>query len=174
LPTRSGGEDSAAASNHSNVMAFSGLRSLVLLFCAAFIGGSSPPALAQSVDAKPTDQQKPDAKKIWADELAAAARALTGPAINPECIWLGKRVVSLLFREDTDTALRQLTFYDRFGCPGAHIKESFRCVVRQGPLDAKAAEILDERVKECWRNPNTMPASATAAPATNAGGTGAR
>ena len=146
-------------------MSFSGMRTLVLLVCAAFIAGSSPPAYAQSNDAKPADQQKPDAKKIWADELAAAARALTGPAVSPECLWLGKRVVSLLFRDDTDTALRQLTFYDRFGCPGAHVKESFRCVVRQGPLDAKAAEILDERVKECWRNPNTMPASATAPPA---------
>jgi hypothetical protein len=174
LPTHSGGEDSAAASNHSKVMAFSGLRSLVILLGAAFIAGSSLPAFAQSSETKPTDQQKPDAKKMWADELAAVARALTGPAANPECIWLGKRVVSLLFRDDTDTALRQLTFYDRFGCPGAHVKDSFRCVVRQGPLDSKAAVILDERVQECWRNPNTIPASATAAPATNAGGTGAR
>jgi hypothetical protein len=40
-------KDNAAANNHSNVMAFSGLRSLVILFGAAFIAGSSLPAFAQ-------------------------------------------------------------------------------------------------------------------------------
>ena len=46
------------------------------------------------------------------------ASVLGGPAANPECVWLGRRVVSLLWRDDLDTAFRHLDLYDRFGCPG--------------------------------------------------------
>ena len=41
-------------------------------------------------------------KKI--DEFAEAARLLPGPAGQPECVWLGRRVVNLLWRDDLDTA----------------------------------------------------------------------
>ncbi len=58
---------------------------------------------------------KDSQKKI--DEIAEASRVLTGPAGNPECVWLGRRVVSLLWRDDLDTAFRHLDLYDRFGCP---------------------------------------------------------
>ena len=68
-----------------------------------------------------------------------ATRVLTGPAGNPECVWLGRRVVSLLWRDDLDTAFRHLDLYDRFGCPSAHIQATFRCLVRQGNIDPKAA-----------------------------------
>ena len=66
------------------------------------------------------------------DEFAEAAALVTGPAGNPECVWLGRRVVGLLWRDDMDTAFRHLDLYDRFGCPGPHIQAAFRCVVRQG------------------------------------------
>src|SRR6267142_6156933 len=116
------------------------------------------PTFAQNMDQKPPDKDKPQAgdakeaqKKI--DEFAEAERLLGGPAANPECLWLGRRVVSLLWRDDLDTAFRHLDLYDRFGCPGGHIQATFRCVVRQGNIDPKAPEALSGRVHACWINP---------------------
>src|SRR5579872_3226664 len=76
-------------------------------------------AQAQSGDAKPAEQRAPatpeaakEPQKV--DEFAEAQRVLNGPAGNPECVWLGRRVVSLLWRDDLDTAFRHLDLYDRF------------------------------------------------------------
>jgi hypothetical protein len=134
---------------------------------------SATPVLAQSGNAKPAEQSKPvpdtnakeNQRKI--DEIADAARVLNGPAGNPECVWLGRRVVTLLWRDDLDTAFRHLDLYDRFGCPGAHIQATFRCLIRQGNIDPKAQETLNGRVHSCWLNPalEPEPAAAAAAPA---------
>jgi hypothetical protein len=118
------------------------------------------PAAAQSGEPPPGQQRPPgqpgaDAKKP--DEFAEAARVLGGPAAHPECVWLGRRVVNLLWRDDLDTAFRHLDLYDRFGCPGGHIQATFRCVVRQGNIDPKAPESLSARVHQCWINPNLQP-----------------
>ena len=123
------------------------------------------PALAQSTDAKPADQSAPAAadatkepQKI--DEFAEAQHALSGPAGNPECVWLGRRVVSLLWRDDLDTAFRHLDLYDRFGCPSGQIQAAFRCLLlHSGSIDPKAADSLNGRVQACWINP-----TATASP----------
>ena len=107
-------------------------------------------------------------------EIAEATRILTGPSGNPECVWLGRRVVSLLWRDDLDTAFRHLDLYDRFGCPGAHIQATFRCLVRQGNIDPKAQETLNGRVHACWLNPGlppTEPVAAADVPAATSGGT---
>jgi hypothetical protein len=130
-------------------------------------------AAAQSSDPKagnqqrqqsgqPSDAVKDGQRKI--DEFAEAARVLGGPASNPECVWLGRRVVSLLWRDDLDTAFRHLDVYDRFGCPGGHIQATFRCLVRQGSIDPKAQESLHGRVHACWIDPDLKaggPASTT-------------
>ena len=156
------------------------------LCCAAALNVLAPVAFAQSGNGKPPEPQKPAAdaakeakegqKKI--DEIAEASHALSGPAGNPECVWLGRRVVSLLWRDDLDTAFRHLDLYDRFGCPGPHIQATFRCLVRQGNIDPKQQETLNGRVHACWLNPNLEPAPATAAappaapaPASTSGGT---
>lgn len=129
-------------------------------------------AAAQSGDQKAGDQQRPPAqagdaakdgspKKI--DEFIEAARVLGGPAANPECVWLGRRVVHLLWRDDLDTAFRHLDLYDRFGCPGGHVQATFRCVVRQGSIDPKAPESLSARVHACWINPSLQPQAAAQA-----------
>jgi hypothetical protein len=117
------------------------------------------PTFAQNAEQKPVDKDKPQAgdakeaqKKI--DEFAEAERLLSGPAANPECLWLGRRVVSLLWRDDLDTAFRHLDLYDRFGCPAGHIQATFRCLVRQGNIDPKATDTLNSRVHGCWVNPN--------------------
>jgi hypothetical protein len=136
---------------------------------------SASEIMAQNDNGKPPEPQKPAAgavketeKKI--DEIAEASRLLTGPAGQPECVWLGHRVVSLLWRDDLDTAFRHLDLYDRFGCPGAHIQASFRCVVRQGNIDPKAQATLVNRVHDCWLDPALPPT--TDAPAANATSTG--
>jgi hypothetical protein len=110
-----------------------------------------------------TEPGKDDKKKI--DEFAEAAHLLSGPAANPECIWLGRRVVNLLWRDDLDTAFRHLDLYDRFGCPGGHIQGTFRCVVRQGNIDPKSPESLNARVHACWINPSLAPTTTATAPA---------
>ena len=154
-------------------------------FCAAFVVAAfafgTVPALAQSggANVKPPEQKSPaetakeGQQKI--DEIAEAARTLTGPAGNPECVWLGRRVVSLLWRDDLDTAFRHLDLYDRFGCPSAHIQATFRCLVRQGNIDPKAPESLNGRVHACWLNPALPPTAAetvqSAPPATSSGTT---
>ena len=119
--------------------------------------------------AQPGDAAKDAGKKV--DEFAEAARVLGGPAANPECVWLGRRVVNLLWRDDLDTAFRHLDLYDRFGCPGGHVQATFRCVVRQGNLDPKAPESLGTRVHACWINPSLQPQTAAAPPAATAGQT---
>jgi hypothetical protein len=141
----------------------------ILSFGAASFNPLATPALAQSNDAKPADQnpapagQEP-AQKI--DEFAEAQKALGGPAGNPECVWLGRRVVSLLWRDDLDTAFRHLDLYDRFGCPSAHIQASFRCLLLySNTIDPKAADSLNGRVQACWLNPSLLPPQPVVAPA---------
>jgi hypothetical protein len=143
-------------------MRFLSLRTLnALLGAAALLSAAAQPVFAQSGSDKPPEQKpaadaaKESQKKI--DEIAEAARLLTGPAANPECIWLGRRVVSLLWRDDLDTAFRHLDLYDRFGCPSAHIQATFRCLVRQGNIDPKAPESLNGRIHACWINPSLPP-----------------
>jgi hypothetical protein len=149
-------------------------RKLAALFLAAGLLTPWSGARAQGSDPKPQDQQKPATdqtkdgqKKI--DEFAEAARVLQGPAANPECVWLGRRVVNLLWRDDLDTAFRHLDLYDRFGCPGGHIQATFRCVVRQGAIDPKVPESLSARVHACWINPGLTPQTQASQPAAPAG-----
>jgi hypothetical protein len=138
----------------------SGIAGFLLVACVM------SPALAQGTDPKAPDPkaQSGDPKadeKRKIDEFAEAARVLGGPAANPECVWLGRRVVNLLWRDDLDTAFRHLDLYDRFGCPSGHIQATFRCLVRLGSLDPKAAETLQARVHACWINPNLQPVEAS-------------
>jgi hypothetical protein len=173
-----------------------GICAALWLFAAATATGISPaisPALGQNNDAKPADQQSAapkegakdsvkDSAKDGAkdsakdgtkepqkiDEFTEAQHALSGPAGNPECVWLGRRVVSLLWRDDLDTAFRHLDLYDRFGCPSGHIQVTFRCLVlHANTIDPKAADSLNGRVHACWINPSLQAPPAPAAAAQN-------
>jgi hypothetical protein len=126
--------------------------------------------MAQSTDGKASEQSEPAAQQArrQSDEFTEAARLVNGPAGNPECVWLGRRVVALLAREETESAHRHLELYDRFGCPGPHIQTSFRCVIRQGASGPDAEQALPARVHACWLNPSA-PAAATATPPALAG-----
>src|SRR6266581_3815480 len=121
-----------------------------------------PPA-ANSADATKDNQRK-------TDEFVEASQAINGPAGNPECVWLGRRVVRLMWRDDLDTAFRHLDLYDRFGCPGGHVQATFRCLTRFfSAIDPKVPDSLSGRVHACWINPAAQPqaAAATPAPATS-------
>jgi hypothetical protein len=156
-------------------MAFPGQRSLVSFVCAAFIAGTCASAFAQgSGDAKPPDQQKPPEPKSEAAHIAEVARVLSGPAANPECIHLGELAITLMAKNDLDTAFRHMDLYDRFGCPGAHIQQSFRCLLRAGMPGPKDTTALDNLVRNCWTSPSAPPATAAPASPPATAGTGAR
>jgi hypothetical protein len=133
---------------------------------------TSKPAPTTANPATPADAAKDNQRRT--DEFVEASQAINGPAGNPECVWLGRRVVVLMWRDDLDTAFRHLDLYDRFGCPGGHVQATFRCLVRFGAIDPKAPESLSGRVHACWINPGAQPQAAAAAqPASPAGGTAA-
>ena len=106
-------------------------------------------------DQKAADQakaQEQEAAKAIAEYKEAEAK-LASSAGAPECVWTGRRVASLLWRDDIDTARRYIDLYDRFGCSSEHLKLVFRCVIEQGPIDPKAADRLASRVHDCWIAP---------------------
>jgi hypothetical protein len=111
----------------------------------------------------PADASKDNQRKT--DEFTEAAQALNGgPAGNPECVWLGRRVVQLMYNDDLDTAFRHLDLYDRFGCPGGHVQAAFRCLTRFIPqIDDKVKNSLNNHVHTCWINPAAQPQQAAAA-----------
>ena len=161
------------------------LRATLACIVMAMLALSFTPSFAQSGEPKPGDKAAPAPSPEAAKEaqrriyeFAEAARQVNGPAGNAECVWLGRRVVGLLWRDDMDTAFRHLDLYDRFGCPGPHIQAAFRCVVRQGYIDPKSPQSLNARVHACWLHPTAPPPAAAAAapatPAAKAAGTTAR
>jgi len=146
------------------------LRYLTVPVIVFLLGSGS--AFAQSGDNHAQDQGKqgaaaPDATKEnerKTAEFAEAAQVISGPAGNPECVWLGRRVVSLMYRDDLDTAFRHLDLYDRFGCPGGHVQAAFRCLTRFfAEIDDKVQRSLPDHVHACWINPAAQPQAAAAA-----------
>jgi len=158
------------------------LRHLAPALLALLVGSAG--AFAQSGTPAPQDPQAkgaPDSKSAdavkdnerKAVEFVEAQQAINGPAGNPECVWLGRRVVRLMWLDDLDTAFRHLDLYDRFGCPGGHVQASFRCLTRFGAqIDDKVPRSLDSRIHACWINPAAQP-QAAAAPAPAASGSSA-
>src|SRR6185437_3018106 len=148
------------------------LRHLAVAGLALLIGTGA--VVAQSGDAHP--QEQPGKAAANGAQSAEAAQVINGPAGNPECVWLGRRVVRLMWLDDLDTAFRHLDLYDRFGCPAGHIQAAFRCLTRfGGQIDSKVADSLNSRVHGCWINPAAQPqaaAAATPAPPTTAGSAG--
>ena len=124
------------------------------------VAPSTSPAFAQSTDPSPRTRpprpvRTPPKRRRRSTSLPKPSACSSGPAGNPECVWLGRRVVSLLWRDDLDTAFRHLDLYDRFGCPGGHIQATFRCLIlHASSIDPKAADSLNGRVQACWINPS--------------------
>ena len=125
----------------------------------------------QGDKAKQQTEQKKEGQRV--NELAEASKQMTGPAGNPECVWVGRNIVGRIYANDLDTAFRHLDLYDRFGCPGGHVQAAFRCVLKQMPAEPQKQENVNARVHSCWVNPASppIPAAATTAPATPSTGT---
>src|ERR1700674_4617878 len=125
----------------------------------------TPPAQDPSGNpaANAPDPAKDSQRKT--DEFVEASQAINGPAGNPECVWLGRRVVGLMWRDDLDTAFRHLDLYDRFGCPGGHGQAAFRCLTRcRAQIDEKGRRGLTGRAQAGRISPTTPappPAPAT-------------
>jgi hypothetical protein len=142
--------------------------------CAAVLLAAIPLPLSCAAFAQTADSAAPDGKAVPAqqpaqkvDQYAEIQHAVAGPAGSPECVWLGRRAVSLLWRDDIDTAFRHLDLYDRFGCPAGRIQATFRCLIlNESNIDPKAPDSLNERIEACWINPAqpAPPPSAAAAP----------
>ena len=131
-------------------------------------GTPAPQEPAKSPAASAADVNKDNQRKT--DEFVEASQAINGPGGNPECVWLGRRVVRLMWLDDLDTAFRHLDLYDRFGCPGGHVQATFRCLTRfGGQIDPKVAETLSSRIHACWINPGAQPQAAAAASPAPAG-----
>jgi hypothetical protein len=131
---------------------------------ASFTGAS---AESQGVEQKPpeqAEQKPPDQAKGEQKEYREAAAQLSLSAGAAECVWTGRRITSLLWRDDVDTARRYLDLYDRFGCSAEHLKLAFRCVIQQGPIDPKAADRLAQRVHACWLDPDGTTTAASRTP----------
>jgi hypothetical protein len=151
-------------------LAVSGIAHLIGLGSSGLDGAFAQSGGAQDQSTKsgtpnapaPADAARENQRKT--DEFVEAAQAINGPAGNPECVWLGRRVVRLMWLDDLDTAFRHLDLYDRFGCPGGHVQATFRCLTRfGGQIDPKVAETLNSRVHACWINPSAQPQAAAAA-----------
>jgi hypothetical protein len=165
------------------------LQAVLLLGGILLLSAAPASAEDKGAEQKPpaqTGEQKPDAKtegnQNAAEQEAArqaiqeydeALQALPSSSGQAECVWTGRRIASLLWRDDIDTAKRYLDLYDRFGCSAEHLKLAFRCVIRQGPIDAKAADRLAARVHSCWIDPDqpTTASSQATTTSTIKGGT---
>jgi hypothetical protein len=77
----------------------------------------------------------------------------------PECTWTGRRVVSLLTKDDVDAASQFTRFYSMFGCPAPHIGTALGCYVA---WDGQATH--EEKLEICWNDPSgKRPAPASTA-----------
>src|SRR5260221_14127031 len=121
------------------------LRHFAVAGLAFLIGSGS--AFAQSGTPAPDQSGKPPADKAAeankdnqrkTDEFVEATQAINGPAGNPECVWLGRRVVSLMWRGELHTPFRPLDLYYPLGRPGRHLPAHLRSLTPLGsPNDAK-------------------------------------
>lgn len=127
----------------------------IALACLSPAAAQTQPAEQKPAEQQMTPEQKAaaEAQRRSVEEFNEAAK-LPGTAGLPECVWTGRRIAALLWRDDIDTARRHLDMYERFGCPTEHLKLAFRCLVRQGNIDPKTQERLGGRVQQCWVNPD--------------------
>ncbi len=104
----------------------------------------APSQAAEQISAKPGGcrERMPQRRRM----ILPAARLLNWPGRQSECVWLGRRVVSLLWRDDLDTAFRHLDLYDRFGCPSTPYPDDISVA-----WFARATSVESERYAECTR-----------------------
>lgn len=119
---------------------------------------AAPAKTETKTDAKA--EPKADAKPADAKAAAPAAAGAAAPVAKPEekplpaniageCAYTGKRIVSLLARDDVDQARKFMDFYRLFSCDEKHIGPTFRCLVNDSTVNA-SAEDINARIDRCW------------------------
>lgn len=72
-------------------------------------------------------------------------------ATSDQCQWLGKRIISLLIRDDAMAANDFTPFFVRFGCPEQLLADAFGCVAANAALLENNG--LSEQINVCWQDP---------------------
>lgn len=104
----------------------------------------APKRDGETAQSRPAPRRKPSPP--------VPGQSARGPAYKEECVWVGKRVVSLLSRDDAMAASDFMPFYSQFSCPQEHIAKAFACVVTD--KDPSENEALADRIDVCWDNPD--------------------
>lgn len=121
------------------------------LAAALFLSLAAPAAAQTKQEAGDTKQAPPAKPQIPPVKKKGDA---PNPALRAECAWTGQRIVSLLWRDDVNTAREQSRFYEMFGCPADHLPVAFRCVIRQSENQPDQND-LNARVYGCWMSPES-------------------
>ncbi len=90
--------------------------------------------------------------------VATTAVEPKDPGLSDQCAWLGKRIISLLVRDDAMTATDFGPFYQRFNCSEERLSKAFGCLVAN--LDTVENSVFADQVEECWRDPQVRYAPA--------------
>lgn len=90
--------------------------------------------------------------------VATTAVEPKDPGLSDQCAWLGKRIISLLVRDDAMTATDFGPFYQRFNCSEERLSKAFGCLVAN--LETVENSVFADQVDECWREPSVRYAPA--------------
>lgn len=77
------------------------------------------------------------------------------PAQRTECMWLGKRTITVLLRDDLIASKGFLEIYTNLGCPIQHIGRAFGCATPAA--NHSQASDVKTWVDACWDNPEIKP-----------------
>lgn len=114
---------------------------------------AATPAAAQSSKQPDAGAAKQAPPLPARPQIPPAKKKGESPALRAECAWTGQRIVSLLWRDDVNTAREQNRFYEMFGCPADHLPAAFRCVIEQSESQPDQND-LNARVYGCWMAPD--------------------
>jgi hypothetical protein len=101
--------------------------------------------------ARPQPRPRQPALPVASDDAKAATT-------SDQCQWLGKRIISLLIRDDAMAANDFTPFYVRFGCPETLLADAFGCVAANVALLENNG--LSEQINACWQDPTVRLAKA--------------
>jgi hypothetical protein len=138
---------------------------LAVGLCVAIGGGGAAAQTVKPYQPAPVDPAKPAPQEGETGKTAAPAAPRKRPVppapgaeaaaergvVSLQCDWLGKRIISLLVRDDPDAAQDFTPFYQRFACAEDHLSKAFGCAVAN--LDDVENNGLAELVDACWKNP---------------------
>ena len=88
---------------------------------------------------------------VFATGAVAADAAKTKTSSGPGCMWIAKRVMLALLRDDIVAASDWQDMYRNFVCPAVRLADAFSCVVSEGPPESAAD--TRERIDACWEDP---------------------